>query len=196
MKNQLTENERSVLIAADDAAIDATGGDFGFYDEISVPDGVKGRKGLGAVLGSLEAKGLLEMDRIRPNNQGPWLSQFVVTDAGVAAVKAIQVDQGADEADLETPNDRDRARVTPQVPALQGMTPLGIPEKSVSEPEAAPVAMAETDGQRASRIAQTLTDLRYEIFQARQGGDEPLRVAQDLLGTVISILEERGRRVV
>jgi hypothetical protein len=196
MKNQLTANERSVLIAADDAAIDATGGDFGFYDEITVPDGVKGRKGLGAVLGSLEAKGLLDMDRVRPNGQGPWLSQFVVTEAGVAAIKAIQTAEGASPEDLETPNDRDRARQTPQVAALQGMTPLGIPEKSVSESAPEPAPVAETDGQRAKRMAQVLGDLRHEIFTVRAHGDEPMRVAQDLLGTVQSILETRARNVV
>lgn len=54
----------------------------------------------------------------------------------------------------------------------------------------------ETDGQVAARQARALTDIRYEIFQKRPDTHEALRVAQELLGTVISILEARARNVV
>ena len=145
---KLTNKEEAVLIAAESAAQDAAGGDFGFYDEIQIPEGIAGRKGLGGVLASLESKGILDMERVRVNDQGPELSQFYLTDLGWATFK------------------------------------------SLTKP------LTETDGQAYRRMANSLGEIRHELFSRRNSGDEALRAAQEMIAVAMSLLEKRSTSVV
>jgi hypothetical protein len=74
----MNTKEIEVLKAMADAAIDATGGDFGCSDEVSV-SGLTGNQ-LGGYMSVLEKKGMVALAPTSVN--GKKLVQYTITDAG------------------------------------------------------------------------------------------------------------------
>ena len=78
--SDLTDKEQLAIVALGDCANGAAGGDFGFFDEINIPAGIKGEKGMSALVGSLIAKDLIGSDEPVVNGKKLGTSQFDLSD--------------------------------------------------------------------------------------------------------------------
>jgi len=76
----LTEKEKIALIALAECANSAAGGDFGFFDELVIPDGIEGMHGMTSLYGSLRSKGLVDGEEAEANGVSLNTVQYYLED--------------------------------------------------------------------------------------------------------------------
>ena len=86
----LTSKETLALIALAECANDAAGGDFGFFDELNIPAGIGGIRGMASLYGSLMAKGLCDGEAdVSVNGVSLNTCQFYLEDSGWELVESL-----------------------------------------------------------------------------------------------------------